>query len=222
MENSNKKIDFKIVKTPTNYFQLTILTLLSIGVGFLMYLSWTITMINFEELQSTIPFQFSPKKAVLSLTVPKTEYQIGEMIDVKTSLEIKKGKIQGVDLLIKYDPNFLIPLTVSGQKEDLAKETGSIRVDPLKYLDTQETSFDIFPFLTINEKSGLISFSALTKPLQELSGDIVICSLKFLAIKNGETSLDIVFEKGKTEESNVASSGRDILENVKNLNLIIK
>lgn len=216
MFDSEQKIDFKITKGPSNYLRLAILILLTLAIVLLVYFFF------FREKPMS-PFQSLPQKGILlELLSSQTEYQTGDLVNVKLSLYNRTEKSQGVDILIKYDPQFLALLTIDGKKEDFSKNTGAIKVDSLKYLNTQGTIFDTFPYFTINEKSGLIGFSAIAKPLEEISGaDLLIGSLNFKALTKGETSLSIVFEKGKTNESNVASFGKDVLSDVKNLNIII-
>ena len=133
----------------------------------------------------------------LRLVSISSEYNAGDLIPVDLELDSDSQSIVGADLLIKYDPELV----------------GIADVDNI--VEPESDFFVVYP-ADGQTKDGLIRFSLLTQKPQILSGKIA--TVYFTAKKTGEVNLDLIFEKGKTNDSNIALSGKgiDILASVNN------
>ncbi len=145
-------------------------------------------------------FKDLDKKAVLSLITQEKEVAVGETVNVSIYLDTQGKLVDGVDVILKYD-------TIILKAKDKEVKKGEVFSNVM----TNE----------IDQKTGLIKFSALSQPGQTFSGTGTLVTLNFKALRSGQTAIAFVFEKGSTEETNVASQGKDILKEVKNLELII-
>ncbi|MBI2450947.1 MAG: hypothetical protein HYV52_01245 [Parcubacteria group bacterium] len=204
-----------ITKGKTRWFFIVVVFLTGVGFTSLIYISLLSTSLYIEGLNEYI-YKKQPLVA-LSLITPKVEnYKIGDLVEVGILLENGQKKTTGVDIVLTYDPQIV---ELQGKNSQI-KQNG--KTEPKNFLDVEFSSFDFFPYFNLNTKNGKIYFSALARPLREVVGKGVIATLTFKVIKTGETSINLVFEKGLSSDSNVAYAGRDILKQVRNLNLVIK
>ncbi|MEK9154727.1 MAG: cohesin domain-containing protein [Patescibacteria group bacterium] len=206
-----------ISEGPANIFFIVLVALLGIGVLILLYFAYIFTILNIEELGNSFESNTSSKRVVLSLIPEKPFYQenykIGDTINVVVALDAPLKKVGGVDVFLQYDPSFL----------ELREGNSSGPDSVLRYLNTEFSAFDIFPYFKVDEEMGKIIFSALSRPLREFVGtNGRIATLSFQALEEGETEIKIDFTENSTFDSNVSSLGRDILDGVRNLKLIIK
>lgn len=137
----------------------------------------------------------------LFLSSLRDNYNLEEDISVKISINTVNFEIDGMDVVLNYNPQEL----------------------KFQKIDTSESVFSIFPSPSINEE-GKIKFSALVSPQQKFQGEGEVAIVLFQAIQEGETELYFDFELGSTIDSNVALSGqgKDILEKVNSLKIKIK
>jgi len=151
---------------------------------------------------------FQPKLAILSLDSFKVNYQLGETLPLIINLDSKGLMVDGVDVLITYDPSYLEPQFLTDKNP----------------LDTTESVFAVFPLVKVDEAIGQIKFSALSSPAQSFTGKGQVAKLQFKTIRQGETFLKIKFKPGLTNDSNVAlaGKGRDVLGKVKGLKIFIQ
>ncbi len=150
------------------------------------------------------PYKASVKNTTgkITLLALQTKYNVKEIIPVSVLVDTGGHQIQGIDLIIHYDPK-IFEATSGG----IVK--GGI--------------FDDYPLMSADANKGLITISGISGINSfQGSGQFAIIALKAKA--PGKTSLTVDFKKGSTTASNMteASSTKNILENVENLDLIIE
>lgn len=129
----------------------------------------------------------------LSLEPQNADVQMGEEVTANIMIDTDTKDISGVDIVIQYDVQAL----------ELIGE-----------IDSTDSVFSIWPMKLASE--GSITFSALVMPGQSFSGIGKIASLKFKALKPGETNVYFVFEPNSTQDTNAAFNGQDLLDKVIN------
>ncbi len=138
----------------------------------------------------------------ITLTALQTKYAVKEIIPVSVMIDTGGHQIQGVDLIVHYDPK-IFEVTPG------AIIKGGI--------------FDDYPQMSVDASKGLITISGISGVNNfQGSGQLAIVALK--AKTPGNTSLTVDFKKGSTTASNMTEAGstKNILENVENLDLIIQ
>lgn len=141
------------------------------------------------------------EKVSLILSSDKESYQVGENVSVDIYLNTQEKKTVAADVILTYDPAILN-----------LKYIGS------EFIDKTGSVFDQF-FSIADQKKGKISLSALLDPEKNFKGRGKIVSLEFEVKGKDQTEIKIVFEPGISTDSNVSYEGKDLLEEVANLNL---
>lgn len=226
----------KLHKGPTNYFHLTLVIIGGLTAASLLYISYLLTLVSFEELG--IDTGFSPKPHIaLTVNTDRSFYVLGDR--VRTSIMINtERKAGGVDIVLAYDPSFLEPLPVAPSAlEPLPQKTeaqskkkprvapityGIVRLPPATYLDMSASKFVAVPYFSIDYERSYIRFSALTEPLKDFIGEGEVASLYFKTLRQGNTELRLLFTKNETADSNVAFGGQDILNKISNASFEIR
>ncbi len=145
----------------------------------------------------------SEKKDLTGKYLQSTIYKVGDGILVNVRLDTGGHTTDAVDAVIKYDANLL-------------EATGSGIV--------KGASFDDYPLARVDNQKGEVRISAITGSEQNgFNGASILATLLLRAKASGEAKLNIVFEKGATDDSNVieVKSTDDILEVVNDLSLTI-
>lgn len=155
---------------------------------------------------SSIPVkQISPlQKAQLSLVTDKSVFKVGETVPVEVKLYTGGHTTGSTDIVIKYDPQFLV----------LEDQGGII---PGKI-------YPQYPALEVMKDKGLIGISGYNPEKGGMfSGVGSFATLNFKALKEGKTPLTIDFQEGSTSDSNVvlSDSAEDILGSVLNTDINI-
>ncbi|MBU1032217.1 cohesin domain-containing protein [Patescibacteria group bacterium] len=139
----------------------------------------------------------------ISLQTSKTTVNVSEIIPVSVIIDSGGHMINGVDLIIKYDPKVLEVVS-----DGLIKGT----------------MFDNYPLISSDADTGLISISGISEAQNGVkdAGQFATVNLKTKVA--GTTSLMVDFEKDSTIDSNMVevSTLNDILENVDNLEINIQ
>lgn len=141
--------------------------------------------------------------ARLSLIADKTSYSENDQVVVDVRLFTGGYTTDSVDLVVKFDPAFLQP-------EEKFADTGNI--------------YSEYPAVQVDRKLGLVGISGITVPgSKSFLGSGSFAKLYFKALKQGQTQVNIDFEKDATSDSNVVISKgtEDILGNVTDANIII-
>lgn len=141
--------------------------------------------------------------AKISLNTSQTVFKVKEVIPVSVMIDTGGRGVNGVDLIVQYDPKML-EATPGG----LIK--GKI--------------FDEYPLLSVDSNKGVISISGISNIRSNFTGKGQFALLNFKAKLPGKTPLVINFRKGSTTASNLveASTAKNILDEVNNLDLRIQ
>lgn len=142
--------------------------------------------------------------ASLSLVPDQASYISGDEVEIEVKLFTGGNTTDSTDLVIKYDPEFLAPA-----EDGFALEGGL---------------YSEYPAMQVDKENGLIGISGITVPGgKSFTGEGNFATIYFTALKNGQTTVSIDFEKGQTADSNVVLTGstQDILGSVKNANIVI-
>lgn len=144
-----------------------------------------------------------PSDARISLTSTRLNYAVGEIIKVVVAVNTGGRLIDGVDLIVRFNPQVL-EIAPGG----LSK--GKI--------------FSEYPLLSQDDKTGLISISGVSGVKESFTGQGEFAILTLKAKLPGRTTLAIDFQKGTTTTSNLVESAtsKNILGNVDNLELNIQ
>lgn len=139
----------------------------------------------------------------ISLTAPQTLVKLGETVSVVVMIDTGSYTINGVDLIVRFDPKILeIPTT------GLTK--GKI--------------MDEYPLISADAKTGLVSISGISNLKNGFTGKGQFALINFRAKASGKTSLIIDFVKNSTSNSNLVelNTSKNILDAVTNLELTIQ
>jgi hypothetical protein len=143
-----------------------------------------------------------PRKADLgrlSLSPEQGKFKIGENFTVEIILEAKNSPVNGSDIVLNFDPNFL---TV----EESKAQTTSL--------------FPIYPRNWVNNENGEAILTGLaTSPAKEpFVGPQLVGSLTFKGLKEGVTQVSIVRSQKEGSPSSTiikAQGSQNILSEVK-------
>lgn len=139
----------------------------------------------------------------ISLTTPKTNYKVNEIVPVSVIIDTGGRTVDGVDLVVRFDPKVLEATPGGLVKSGI---------------------FDEYPLVALDKKTGLISISGVSSLSKGYTGIGQFATLNLRAKFSGKTALTIDFNKGSTTDSNLTEVGtsRDLLEVVGNLELIVQ
>ncbi len=140
----------------------------------------------------------------ISLSIPKNSFTVNETMPVSVVVDTGGHEIDGVDLVVHFDPKILTVATTGLVK-------GKI--------------FDEYPLQSVDVNKGLINISGVNSAKTGFkgSGQFAVINLKAKLV--GQTTLTIDFvKKGATTDSNLVEMGtsKDILETVSNLELSVQ
>lgn len=207
MDNLNTQVyNQENPKKAKTFFSLPKLIFLVLGMILLIEVIYAVRTLNApvaapapQPSQKAIVAQTGGK---ISLSTPKTNLRISEAVPVSVIVNTGGHEVDGVDLIVHYDPKVL-EATPAG----LIK--GKI--------------FNEYPLLAVDSNKGLISISGVSTK-GNFKGAGVFASLNFRAKALGKASLIIDFKKGSTTASNLVemSSSKNILEEVNFLELNVK
>ncbi|TSC95866.1 MAG: hypothetical protein Athens101410_312 [Parcubacteria group bacterium Athens1014_10] len=133
------------------------------------------------------------RKAVLTLSSQKKNYEVGQTFPVKIFLNTMDAEIDGADIFIKYD---------SGAMEVLEEGNNFLQIGNI---------FKNIAGKEINKESGLIKFSILSEPKETFHGQGEIAAINFKALKKGAANISFIFIPGSTADCNVSRKGIDVL-----------
>lgn len=140
----------------------------------------------------------------IALLAGQKVFDAGSMVPVTVRIFTGGNPIDGVDLLLRYDPTILE-----------ATATGIVNGD----------IFPEYPMGEIGPANGTIKVSGISGVSQrEFNGLGIFATINFKAKRAGKTAVSVDFKPGSTTDSNMIETGsaRDILEEVVNLDLTIQ
>lgn len=130
--------------------------------------------------------------------------KVSDNVEVEVWLASDK-LVSGADVILKFDPKYFS----SSGSGDLKK--GEI--------------FNEYPLFTLDSQKGEVKLSGIaTSNKDSFKGMGLLATVNLKAKSVGATKISVDFEPNKSEDSNIAGveSGEDMLQEVKNLELIIK
>lgn len=138
----------------------------------------------------------------IALFSAKKSYTVKETIPVSVVIGTGGHTIDGVDLIVRFDPKMLE-----------ATQGGLIKGKILSE----------YPLVSLDANKGLISISGISTLKTGFIGTGQFASIVFKPKSTGKTSVSIDFKKDSTTDSNLveAATSKDILEVVDNLELNI-
>lgn len=176
----------------------TLLILIIIGLtGLLSYASFKLSSKflsqNSTSFQSKVMLPISPGKIYLSSN--QTTTSVGSPIDVDIKLSTGGHTVQGVDVLLKYDPKKIAPLN---QNNFFAKGT----------------IFSEYPIATTDQSKGEIRISGIASSTQiGFNGVGVFGSIRLKSLSKGTTTLSLVVTPNSMSDSNIIeySTGQNLI-----------
>lgn len=177
---------------------------LVLGLILLVELIYAVRVLNLPTPLPAGKAAIQSKVGKISLNAPTSAYRVNEVVPVTVIVDTGSRVVDGVDLIIHYDPKIL-EATSGG----LLK--GSI--------------LDEYPTMSADVSKGLISISGISSLQNGFKGTGQFATINFKAKVAGKTSLTIDFKgKGSTIDSNLveAATSKDILEQVVNLELVVQ
>lgn len=149
----------------------------------------------------TVSIQKSAAK--ISLNASNTNFQVKDSVPVSIILDTGSRKVDGVDVIVRFDPKIL------------EASSGGI---------VKGKIFNEYPVASLDTKAGLVSISGVSSLANNFQGVDQFAMINFKAKAPGKTSLMVVFAKGSTTDSNIVETdtSKDILEAVDNLELDIR
>lgn len=203
MDNLQGRIDDKLVK-PRKIFTVSRIIFAILGIILLAEFIYAVRVLT-SPIPSPSPKSPSVQKTVgkISLTVPKTSFSVTEVVPVSVIVDTAQQTVDGVDLVVQFDPKILE-----------ASSAGMIK----------GRIFDEYPAVSVDSKKGLIAISGIASLENSFKGKGIFATLNLRAKTPGKTSLTIDFQKGSTTDSNLVetATSKDILEVVDNLELDIR
>lgn len=189
------------------------LVLALLGLAILAEVIWAVsTYINSQKLgkspgdllvqtETAIRTQTGAK---ISLQADKTDVKVGEFVNISVVLS-SPTPTYGVDLILKYDPNLL--KVVPAKNGALAM--GSIYSD--------------VPINSADDKTGVVTVSGITSSAGGVTPNGLFGKIILKAVSVGKARVSVDFTPKSTIDSNVtaASTSKDILEIVENVDINI-
>lgn len=196
-------------KTPANPFKkgLLFLKIIFIILGVVILIE---IIIGLKTLLSPVP---TPKKPVVNVSVsqgqillssPKQIFLVGEIVPVNIRVSTGGHPIQGVDLVVKYDPSKLT-----------ASSSGFIKGE----------AYDDYPVANIDVDKGILRMSGIVsvgKP--GFIGNGNFGTINFKAKSVGSSDISLIFSPGSTNDSNMieVGSSKDVLGQVSDVKINIQ
>lgn len=139
----------------------------------------------------------------ISLNSAKTSYKVKEQVSVTIGVETGGKVVGGADVIIHFDPKVL-------------------EATPSAILEGK--IFGEYPLKSVDNKNGLISISGITTSGEGFTGLGEFATLNLRAKAVGNTSLTVEYQKNSTTDSNLveAATSKDVLENIRNLQLTVQ
>lgn len=145
---------------------------------------------------------YAASSATFSLSPASGSFSQSASFDVSILLNSNGAKIDGIDAQLTFDPAALEILSIN-----------------------QTTLFPTYPVKTSDNSAGTITVSAVANPGEPIatSTPTALASIRVKPRKAGSASVNYVFVKGSTTDSNVVENATnlDILTSVNNANFSI-
>lgn len=154
--------------------------------------------------KTTTPEKPKQKIASITLDPANSETKVGQELTVKINVDTNNREVNGVDAVIKYDPQFLEVVDSENQTPSIQVQNGGL--------------FDTLLINDVNPVEGTINITAsrISPDQKPVSGKGTLALVTFIAKQEGATRLVTVFDYTKTNTSNVmeAKTSNNILTTV--------
>lgn len=165
-----------------------------------------VTKISSNATKAPVQTQNTSSKvqssARLTLESPQKEYKVGENIPVSIKLDTGGKSVDGVDIVLKFNPKVIEASSSSVTKGTLLPDYPVIKVE-----------------------NGVLRVTAISSLQgQSYSGSGIFATIIFKALQRGKAQLSFDFTKDATTDTNVvgAQTEGDMLQEVRNLEVNIK
>lgn len=145
---------------------------------------------------------------ILSLAPSATTVSSGSTFTMDVMMENKTYVVDGVDVTINFDAQFL-------EVVDKNSIDSGVQVESSK----------LFPETLMNKvdnKAGIVEFSQTSSITDSTKLTGKLATITFRAKKEGQSMVKFEFTAGKTTDSNVAFQGEDKLTNVVNAQVVVE
>lgn len=151
----------------------------------------------------TIFWPAASHAATLSLSPASGSFSPGSFFTVSIMINTSGSAIQGVDVdRLNYNPALLEVYDADASQSGAQITPGNLM--PITVMNSVDVS------------SGKILFSQITVGGATFTGSGVLAKVKFRVKAVGTTNLTFDFSSGSTSDTNISSSGRDVLTSVTN------
>ncbi len=141
--------------------------------------------------------------ATLSLSPSSGSYTVGDTFEAQIILDTEGAETDGVDIhYLNYDPSLL-------EVQDANVEQTGIQISP-------GTLYSNTPLNSVDVTNGRIDFSQTTAGGNTYNGNGVLATITFKVLSQGTANIIFDFTLEETTDTNVASSGQDVLTSVAN------
>lgn len=145
--------------------------------------------------------QQTTEQATLTLIPSASTVTVNQEFSVDVMLDTAGMEVDGVDITyLRFDPKMLQVIDSNGSAPGLQISAG-----PLMSVNVSNLA---------NNTQGTVQFSQITSGGQKYVGSGKLATIKFKAVSTGKAEVSIDFEPGKTADTNISSSSKDVLENV--------
>lgn len=188
-----------------NLFSLPKFIFAVLGLILLVELIYAIRVLTLPAPPVAVRTPVLLKVGTILLNAPKNTYRVNEVIPVAVNIDTGLRIVDGVDVVIHYDPKVLEATSGGLFKGRILEE---------------------YPVMSVDANKGLISISGISNLQNGFKGmgEFATVNFKAKTIVSG-TPLTVDFTgKDSTVDSNLveASTSNDILEQVVNLELIVQ
>lgn len=136
--------------------------------------------------------------ATLALSPASGSYAAGDIFSVNIVLNTQGSQIQGVDIVyLNYNPAML-------EVQDDDAGVAGAQIAPGALMATTALN-------SVDAGAGKVAFSQVTASGASYAGSGTLATVRFKALSDGTAAVTFTFTQGSTVDTNVASSGADIL-----------
>lgn len=163
----------------------------------IIWAGWVIYEMNSQTPKTTVVVPEKPTQ--IELQTDQTKVSVGDQFSVFINVSSSR-ETDGTDLIITYDPKLLSasPLTLG-------------------------TLYNDYPVNKIDSALGKITVSGISTGVKGIIPNGLFGTIVFKALSSGQAAITLDFAPSSTVDTNVIEkdSGKDVLENVTNLNVTI-
>lgn len=199
-KNQGEKLGIQV----KSFFSLPKFIFAVLGLILLAELIYAIRVLTIPAPPTAARIPIQSKVGTILLNALKSSYKVNEVIPVAINLDTGLQEIDGVDVIIHYDPKVLEATSGGLLKGNLLEE---------------------YPTMIVDAGKGLVSISGISNLQNGFKGIGQFATINFKAKAAGKTPVTIDFNgKGSTIDSNLVEVGtsKDTLEQVVNLELIVQ